>query len=74
MGDFWRAHGQVHGAVVVAMVYDLAGDLSNVAVFSTMAKAMQWADEFGGDMEGECVLAPFVTDMPEFGNSPARLQ
>lgn len=42
------------------------------AVFSTVAKAQEWMDTLLD--EYQCLCAPFVVDMPDYGNVPKKEQ
>ena len=62
-----------HGAVVVAHIFSSDGDLSDVAVFSSMAKAMDWAELCAND--GDVInCCPMLTDNPTFGTMQHMLQ
>lgn len=42
------------------------------AVFSTIEKARAWCDTLCEETYDHTVAAPFVVDVPEFGNVPKR--
>lgn len=62
--DFYKRHRGGVGNVVVVFVF--ADNWFDSAVFSCVEKARQWAEDHEAD--GNCVIAPYVVDDPEYGD------
>lgn len=71
---FYQHHaagGATHIVVAHAMRKDGAQD---IGIFSTLALARAWSDGLDDERYHGCVFAPYVIDVPEFGNVPKEAQ
>lgn len=68
---FWKKHQNGHGNVVVAQVYDSAGDIHSLAVFGNIRNAQKWVDTVLGDAlpdQYNCIFIPMIVDIPQYGH------
>ena len=61
---FYQRHRGGSGNVVVVFAY--SDDDMITGIFSSIEKAEAWRDTIGEDFS--CVFAPYVVDVPDFGN------
>lgn len=74
VSDFYEQHAAGGpDCVVVAHVYFDDGE--RIGIFRSLDRAHAWADNFEHDETCRgAVFAPYVIDIPDFGNVPREMQ
>ena len=71
---FYAQHA-AGGPTNVVVAYAIRKDEGqDIGIFSTLQKAREWSDALSDDRYHGCVFAPYIIDVPEFGNVPKEAQ
>lgn len=64
--EYFKGHRGGSGPVVLVIAVSDHGDGERHGIFGSIETAMAWRDTLGDDWT--CIYAPYVVDVPEFGN------